>query len=127
MSEAQQSLPAPSLIRPGSLALVGAGRKAFREVNREFDAVTWFGEPVHIAKLGPAIVAYLGFQAAGASSCEAPRRLALSEETVLFLGPRYGARTIIHELGHLASCGVEGLADGASEQNAKKVMEACFE
>ncbi|MEE8436297.1 MAG: EI24 domain-containing protein [bacterium] len=32
MSEAQKTLPAPSLIRPGTLALVGAGRKAFREV-----------------------------------------------------------------------------------------------
>ena len=32
MSEAPQSLPAPSLSRPGALALVGAGRKAFREV-----------------------------------------------------------------------------------------------
>lgn len=32
MSETRQSLPTPSLNRPGSLALVGAGRKAFREV-----------------------------------------------------------------------------------------------
>ena len=32
MSEARQNLPAPSLSLPGALALVGAGRKAFREV-----------------------------------------------------------------------------------------------
>lgn len=98
-------------------------REAFRDIHPNADVPAMLRGGLSISKIGSGIQTSLGYPAAGATSCRAPGRIALSEEMMLFFGPEYVAETLIHEIGHLVSCWSSERR--RSEENARRVAKTC--
>ncbi len=114
-----------------AIALEATGRKrcqkAFRLLDRTFDPQAWLldGE-LAVIRIGDVVSRQVGYDAAGASSCRAGRRIGMNPEIVTFLGPEYAAEVFIHEMGHLVTCDQLEMTREQSEANAERVVKRCF-